>query len=103
MTERELIDRTAADAALEEEEEDVDATADEREEARGLATAETESVAGRAAATLRACAMPRDAMVVLEASGGGKRGGRCVRGGAAGGGELRGEMEEQIAFLVLKF
>lgn len=90
MTERELIDRTAADAALEEEEEDVDATADEREEARGLATAETESVAGRAATTLRACAMPRDAMVVLEASGGGKRGGRCVRGGAAGGAS-RGE------------
>ena len=69
MTERELIDRTAAEAALE-----VDATADDEEEQGGLATAETTAV--ERAATHRARAIPRVAIVGFRASGGGARGGR---------------------------
>ena len=78
MTERELIDLTAAEAALE-----VDATADDEEEQGGLATAETTAV--ERAATHRARAIPRVAIVGFRASGDGARGGRCSGRGAAGG------------------
>ena len=81
MTERELIDLTAAEAA---EEEEVEATAADGEQG-GLATAETlTAVVGRAAATQRADAMPRDAMRLVGASGEGTRRGSCSVRGAAG-------------------
>ena len=90
MTERELIDLTAAEAALE-----VDATADDDdddEEQGGLATAETTAV--ERAATHRARAIPRVAMVGFRASGGGAKGGSCSGRGAAG--RRRGEGGRRI-------
>lgn len=93
MTERELIDLTAAEAALE-----VDATADDEEEQGGLATAETTAV--ERAATHRARAIPRVAIVGFRASGGGARGGRCSGRGAAGarkrGRRIRSSTMQQI-------
>ena len=91
------MDLTAAEAALEE----VDATAfddgdDDEEQEAGLATAETTVV--ERAATHRACAMPRDVMVGVGASGVGVKGGRCSGGGAA---EAR-ESEGAIRFSHLK-
>lgn len=82
MTERELIDRTAAEAAALE----VDATAAaDDDEHGGLATAETTTAFDGRAATHRADAMPGDAIAVVGARRRGAEGGCCPEGGAAGG------------------